>query len=290
MANLTNLIGAATTAGGLIANLRGTQKPKEGTYAKYSPEVVTDVLNWGVQRDNLGLVVLGIPKLLKERNQITADAIKSVTYRTEGFTVPGMSIQTTDVRRYGIGPIQRLPVGSLNNNNVTLTIVADQAGVQYKFWMTWMNSIVNFRGRSDRAMWTKNDFDENFYEVQYRDDYAVDITTYEVNPAFDSILETRLTKAYPISIQDKIINWGNSGFVVFTVELAYEAIDPIRVDIPKSSQPQKGKNSNLMANLIKAGNAVQLISSMRSSGGLKGAAGIIGVGAAALANFGGVRR
>jgi hypothetical protein len=292
---LTNMIGVASTVGGLLSNnFRRSRFAKPGKQGIWAKELPSHINNYGIQRDNLGIIICPVPKVMRDRfNQTYSENLLGVTRRSESFNIPGKTIQTSETRRYGVGPTSRMPVGSVNPYTLTINFVADQMGLYYQYWQAWMDGIVRTQGRSRSSVSTPNNWGTHFFEVEYFNNYTVDITLLELDPKYDEAVETKLINAYPIGIQDHVINWGNSGFVTFNVEFAVEAID-VKTDKilsgGKLPPPPNVSRSSLVSNLIKAGNAVQLLSSMKSSGGLKGAAGIIGVGAAALANFGGVRR
>lgn len=293
MSKLTNMIGVGTTLGGLLSNnFRKSRFAKPGQYAEWAKHIPSHYNNYGVQRDNLGLVICPVAKVLRDKWNNPNETLLGVSRRSESFNIPGQTLQTTDNRRYGVGPLSRMPVGNINPTTFTLNFVADEMGLYYQYWMAWMDGIVRSNGRSTSSMGTPNRYGTHFYEVEYFNNYAVDITLLELDPRYDKIVETKLINAYPIGIQEHTINWGNTGFVTFNVEFAYDAFD-VKLDklgggkLPPRQNPRR---SSTVANLIKAGNAIQLLSSMKSSGGLRGAAGIIGVGTAALANFGTIRR
>lgn len=293
MANILNAIGVASTVGGLASNLTGRKKPSGGAHASWATQIPTHINAYGIQRDNLGLIMCPVPKVIRDRYHNPNPHLVGVTRRTEGYNVPGPAIQTTDVRRYGVGPVSRMPVGNVNTNVVTLNFVADQDGLYYQYFVAWMDSIVHFSGRRQSAIHVPNKWGNHFYEVSYHNEYAVDLSLYEMNQTYDTIIETTLVDAYPVSIQDKQMNWGNSGMVTFNIEFAYQVADTNINKLTNKGMlppPPNANRSSLIGNLIKAGNAVQLLSSIKKSGGIKGAAGIIGAGAAILGTVGGVRR
>ena len=287
MANLLGALGAASTVGGVVSNLLGSKKVKDGKHTSWVRDVPAHYNKYGIQRDNLGLIFCPMPRIIKSRYDYNGRDVVGITRRTEGYNIPGPSIQTTEIRRYGIGPTSRMPIGSVNTNTFSIQFVADQEGLYYKFFQAWMDGIVHFSGRSKSSINTPNAFGTNFYEVEYQDDYAVDISLIEMTQKHETCIETKLVQAFPVSIQDKQMNWGNSGFVTFNVEFAYMASDTDLAAVQKGL-PQynfKPNGPGMMGKLIKGMNTIQLLSSMKKSGGLKGVAGVIGVGATALSVF-----
>jgi hypothetical protein len=293
MANLYNVIGSASTVLGVASNLlRSGNRGRGGEYAQWAKEIPSHINNYGIQRDNLGLVICPVADVLKQRYNNNNERLLGVTRRTDGFNVPGAVIQTSDSRRYGIGPVSRLPVGTVTNTNFTINFVADQMGLYYQYFVAWMDGIVHYNGRSKASINTPNKFGNYFYEVSYFKDYAVDLTLHEMDERYNSIIETTLVGAYPISVSDKAISWGNSGLVTFNVEFAYVASDT-KIDKLNSGQlpaPPQARGQGLLGSILKGASIIQAVSSMKGRGGIGNAIGLVAAGAAALNVVGGVRR
>jgi hypothetical protein len=282
--SLYNLLGAASSVGGLVANLFKS-KPVVGEHADWAEEVPTHFVNYGVQRDTLGMIWCPVPKVMKDRYGNANDKIYGVTRRTDSFNVPGTTIPTSEVRRYGVGPAIRVPIGTVNNNTITINLIADVHGLYYQWMMAWMDGIVNFNGRKTRAMLTPNQWGANFYEVAYFKDYAVDLTLLEMNEKFDTIIETTLVGAYPVAISDKQINWAGTGLMSFNLEFAYTAVDVKidRVKPPGRLPPPPSRPWALpVGSIIKGLAMAQVLSSLKDAKGSAQIGGIVAAGAATL--------
>ena len=83
------------------------QKP----YKNFSDSVRADVRKHGIQKTSMAHIVFDPPKLFGTQLKIAgAKKIASIaTYRGDTFTQPGVSMATTEIKRYGIGPIERKP-------------------------------------------------------------------------------------------------------------------------------------------------------------------------------------
>lgn len=276
-------LGLATTGLGVIANLLPSKFDRSGKAASEPKRVGADIIKYGVAQTNLGLVTIPSPKIMQSRYSL-GGTVASVGSFVESFNVPGKSIQTSDVRRFGVGPLMKTPVGSTGQNTTTITVIGDAQGRFYNFYYLWLNSIVRTEGL-DKA-WTQTLNDAYPYEVSYFEDYAANITMHEHNVRMDVVTETALLGAFPISISDKQMNWNNTGMMTFTVEFAYRyiTIKDVETNVVAFTRPPAKTNLGIVAALIKAGNAIQLAQSIRSSGG-SGAAALVAVGASALSAF-----
>lgn len=285
-------LGAITTGVGVAGNalgLFGKKFDRTGTYASLSKNVAADITKRGVQQSNLGLTMISMPKIMQNRYNLR-QTVMGVTSFVEAFNIPGRALQTSEHRRQGVGPMYRMPVGSTTQNTTTLTIISDGEGKFYKFFYLWMASIVRTEGM--KKSWDTPDTHGSFpYEVAYFNEYASTVKFIEANTRMDVITETELLGAYPVSISEKQMNWNNTGLMQFTVEMAYRHVNVVDLEekvLTFKDAPPPNK-AGLLATLIKAGNAVQLLRSIKSSGGST-VTGIAAAGASALSSLGGVSR
>lgn len=276
-------LGAATTGIGLLANLMPSKFDRSGKYASIPKRVGANIVKYGVAQTNLGLVIINSPKIMQQRYALGSIVAGAGSF-IEAFNVPGKSLQTSDVRRFGVGPLLKSVVGSTGQNTTTLTILGDAQGKFYNFYYLWLNSIVRTEGM-DKS-WESPLNDTYPYEVSYFDQYAATIIMNECNVNMNVVTETSLLGAFPISISEKQMNWNNTGLMSFTVEIAYRyvSIKDVETDVITFERPPVKFSLGIVAALIKAGNAIQLAQSIKSSGGSSAAA-LVAVGASALSAF-----
>lgn len=281
-------LGAATTGIGVVANLMPSKFKRTGKHATLPKQVGADIAKYGVAQTNMGFVRIYTPEILKQRYSVGLEAmVTGAGSFVEAFNVPGKSIQVSDVRRFGVGPMHKSVVGSTAQNTTTITVLGDAQGKFYNFYYLWMNSIVRFEGM--KKAWTDDNIINNTrpYEVSYHRDYASTISMHECNVRMDIVTQTELIGAFPISISEKQMNWNNTGMMTFNVEFAYDYsnIEDVEQKTEGFDEPPLGMpNLGIVAKLIKAGNAIQLARSIRSSGG-SGAAALVAVGASAISAF-----
>ena len=276
-------LGAATTGIGLLANLMPSKFDRSGKHANVPQRVGANIVKYGVAQTNLGLVIINSPKIMQQRYALGSIVAGAGSF-IEAFNVPGKSLQTSDVRRFGVGPLLKSVVGSTGQNTTTLTILGDAQGKFYNFYYLWLNSIVRTEGM-DKS-WESPLNDTYPYEVSYFDQYASTIIMNECNVNMNVVTETSLLGAFPISISEKQMNWNNTGLMSFTVEIAYRyvSIKDVETDVITFERPPVKFSLGIVAALIKAGNAIQLAQSIKSSGGSSAAA-LVAVGASALSAF-----
>jgi len=285
-------IGAVTTGVGVVGTalgLFGNKFDRKGEYASLSKSVAAEITKRGVQQSNLGIAMISMPKIMQKRYNLRQTVMSVMNY-VEAFNVPGRALQTSEHRRQGVGPMYRMPVGSTTQNTTTLTLISDGEGKFYKFFYLWMASIVRTEGM--KKSWDTPDSHGTLpYEVSYFNEYASTVKFIEANTRMDIITETELLGAYPVSISEKQMNWNNTGLMQFTVEMAYRHVNVVDLEekvltFKNTATPIK---TGLVATLIKAGNAVQLLRSIKSSGGST-VTGIAAAGASALSSLGGISR
>lgn len=147
-----------------------------------------------------------------------------LTLRAESVRAPGITINTSQVNRYGIGPIQKFP----NNGNFTdtsMTFLCDRNSYIWVFWYQWLNSVFVF-DENDRNLYSQGN-DYSTYRSNYKDDYAtdieIDVYNYDVGPG-SGIVSNRikLIDAFPVSVNDVNLDWGqNNTNLKITVTLAF---------------------------------------------------------------------
>lgn len=139
--------------------------------------------------------------------------------RADAITLPGQQLMTADaIMRYGFGPSEKMPYNMVYSD-IAVSLLLDKAAMQYHYLYLWMQSIV--QNNMTRGI---NGFDEavnkytgikmNSYEVGYKNDYAVDMTIIVYNEDVKTAIECRLLDAYPISISDTPLSWGQENDVM----------------------------------------------------------------------------
>lgn len=253
------ILNTAMNAVGTVAALKSLvgKKPASGASGKLN-DFLTTVRQGGVAKSNLFDVKVTPPKVLTgDKN---SQAARKLSLLGKVAQLPGYYIQTTDVARYGFGPQEKTAYGT-SYNDITIKFIGDGKGEIYKFFYNWIQGIV--RGDIDPTTGKIDSNAKGAYEVEFREDYAVDvdITTYDEQG--ESILLSRMVSAYPVNITELELDWGSEDIMEFSVQFTFR-----RAQIIGSEElPQDSKNGiqglSTLQKLVKIGTAVQVLSSIK---------------------------
>jgi hypothetical protein len=152
--------------------------------------------------------------------QLQGGSPNFLIYLCSAGNLPGITIGVNDERRWGYGPTQKIPFDVLHPD-VTLTFYADGNGSAVAMFDQWLRSIVTFYDPTDVYQGA------GFGEIQYPSNYYTNLELYAYNeaPGADNpteILRYTLYDAFPISMSDIQMDWGNDGAICsFSVTFAY---------------------------------------------------------------------
>jgi hypothetical protein len=150
------------------------------------------------------------------------DMTADLQYRCINATLPGVTLRTADINRYGLGVVEKMPyTGSYTD--ISLTFLCDRYGDVYNFWYAWFNYIFAVNGNVSKGTVSQIDSSRAFYTAEYKDNYAglIDITVYD-NAGYDAINYT-LYKAFPIAINDTPVSWGdNNNLLKLTTTITFK--------------------------------------------------------------------
>lgn len=140
--------------------------------------------------------------------------------RIEQVVIPGVSLQTTDVRRYGVGTVQKMPVSAMPYGDITFSMILDGYGEIYKFWAEWIRKIYEFNGVSSSSVGNVgNAFPA--YVSEYKDQYSTDMQIVVYDPFGNTIQKINLKEAFPTNMKDIQLSWGSEGLMRLQVGIAY---------------------------------------------------------------------
>lgn len=173
--------------------------------------------NQGLMRTNKFLMTFTPPKLL----MIPGAVLKDIEFLCEQISEPGINISTHEVRRYGIGHIEKHP--TINNfQDITAIFYADNSALVHATIYKWMQSIVNFN--LSKGIFTINKLSDYKapFEVAYREDYVTDINIVVYKENGKPIKTIVLRDAFPTAIADVPLNWQDQNSIArYAVQFAY---------------------------------------------------------------------
>jgi hypothetical protein len=155
-----------------------------------------------------------------------SESAKDIRYRCINVSMPGLTMRTTDINRFGIGVSEKMPF-SANYTDISLTFLMDRYGEAYNFWYTWFNYIFGINGEEDN----KNIYGQStvagnnvrsFYTAEYKDNYSATITINIYDAEGNKNISAQLLKAYPVSVNDVALSWtDNNNLIKLTVSLTF---------------------------------------------------------------------
>jgi hypothetical protein len=206
----------------------------------------------GFTRPAYFYVEFGVPFVMRPN----VENASTLSLLCESTALPGVALQTSEIRRYGYGPLEKKPYLPAFVDT-TFTFLADGSGLIQKFFYKWMNSIVKF----DEMPYGPGGEYGMPFEVSYKDTYATDIVITTVDEANNDILNVRLRNAFPIFMGDVSLSWADSDSIArvpITFSFYNWKIENININ-----QLVEKRSAGLIQNLIKAGTAIQTLASLK---------------------------
>lgn len=154
--------------------------------------------------------------------ETSVNSLNSVLrYRIEQVRVPGASLLSSDVRRYGIGTTQKMPY-SAQFFDTTFSILVDRRTALWDFWYNWVNAIFNFNGQEPNG----NNIDVGprtpTYTTKYKEDYATTMMIVIYDDFGNRVKTINLYDAFPSSIREINLAWNdNQNLLRLSVSITY---------------------------------------------------------------------
>lgn len=207
----------------------------------------------GVQKPNHFYVTIpNPPMMMGEIGPII------LPFLTESASIPGVSLATSEIRRHGYGVSEKKPYAPIFVDQ-QMTFLGDASGVVHKFFYQWMNGIVKFDGHVNglRGFSSLSSF-----EVEYKKQYAVDITITAIDEVDRKIMEVKLFEAFPIAMGDIALNWSDTdSYVRLPITFTYKNWK--RTDINLNIDEILGEDMSPVQRILKAGQAIQTLAKIK---------------------------
>jgi hypothetical protein len=183
--------------------------------------------SFGYIKNNSFEVFVHIPKFLQNKSmringrETNVNNIGSaLKYRVNRVTTPGVSLNTTDIFRYGIGTTQKMPYGS-QFSDVSLSMMLDRNTDFWDFWYNWTNGIYNFNGQEPNG---NNIFAGGRIPnltVEYKDEYSSTMTIIIYDAIGRAVKKIHLYEAYPSSLREMDMAWSQSNLMALSLTITY---------------------------------------------------------------------
>jgi hypothetical protein len=153
-----------------------------------------------------------------------------LTFYCKSAVLPGIGILTSDVKPYGIGPVERHPHSAVVNDAL-FQFYMDGDGKMRQWIVGWMNTIMY--PSSENGINTVGPRGVAPYEMAYREQYVTDITITIFDAEGNEKIKTTLVEAYPNYVGDISTDWQEKNSLItmpvsFTYRDWYDSTAPVR--------------------------------------------------------------
>lgn len=253
-----NTIGAVNSIVGNVKNLFGLGGNAPG--AEGHNGFMAQIRKKGVAKRNLFNIVLPAPLMMAGE-----DKELYLHLFADGVNLPGINFATSDIRRYGHGPMEKKPFAPIFTD-VTVNFIADGKGDIHKYFYKWMRNIISFDSSTPGGTGAEKTNRAGLapYEINFKDQYRTDITIYTYNEMDDKIIEVRLFGAYPIALADIPLSWAeNDQFMSIPITFTYSNLQIVNIDEPGPNGRSNLAEPSLLQKLLQVGSAVQVLGALK---------------------------
>jgi hypothetical protein len=166
---------------------------------------------------------------------------QGMRFRIESLNMPGRTLTTLDQQYHG--PVRAIPY-RFQQQPVTMTVILSKDMREREIFMRWQDFFVgHYRTNYDRSV-VRGPFDTKYYQdgigtvkiVQYS--YPVKNasgTSGSSGEGYKAHTEIILEEAYPISVNDIQLAWGDEGYGKLQVEIRYHHSKELNNTFPNRS-------------------------------------------------------
>lgn len=148
----------------------------------------------------------GTPTIQNDRqfNSKNTETLETIPYFCFAASLPGISYNSTQIRRSGYGAMEKRPVEP-TFPDVNLSYFSDAEANIVKFFTAWMQNINNFeiRGGMNKSVNGMRTFESQFPEM-----YETTIKIYHYNTIGNEVIVYTLNDAFPSSVSETTLDWG----------------------------------------------------------------------------------
>jgi hypothetical protein len=276
-AGLQQLAGVIGLIGGRLNQTDGRPTESQKHYDTVRAGVRANIRKYGIQRPAFAITNFNMPTIFGGYGEDddgvslsefpTAFDIGEVSllarYRCDQFVQPGMQLATSEIKRYGIGTVERKPTVPIFIDQ-PFHFINDSDGVLRKFFSLWLQGIVNFADLPTANALTDT-FGKKPMEVEYKDNYKTNMQIMQYNDVQEKVLLITLHNAYPIYMSDINNSWSaDNQMSEFTVTFTYSHWSIEEMDVLQLREPraQAGSDFSLLKAIVQATTVIQQFSTM----------------------------
>lgn len=259
-----------------------TVKAKRATGRSTAEAVAFNISNfrnslpYGVMRTNLFRVEISMPKIVvgSPISSYRGSDTEFLTFMCCAGTIPGVRLATTEVKRYGFGPTEKVPV-SHAFDDIVLYFIGDGGGRILRFFRNWTRGILEYSsvGNIKNDDLRSGDYaignpvqNMSSYFVNYKTEYRsqINITSFHESGKYVSD-KVGLLNAFPVDIKDIQLNWAdNNQLMLVPVSFSFfDFFEYGRDSTLKATGISYDNGLNLLEKIYKGVTGVQEIKSFK---------------------------
>lgn len=174
-------------------------------------------------------------------------------FRIEQVNAPGVSLISSDINRYAIGPTQKMPYNA-QYFDTTFSVLIDRNTLLWDFWYNWVNAIFNFNGQEANGNNLITGGNIPTYTVRYKEDYATTIMIVIYNDIGETVKTINLYDAFPSSYREIPLAWNDrQSLLRLSVSITYSTYTVVASNITNNQQtstaPSGADTNSLVTNL-----------------------------------------
>ena len=177
---------------------------------------VTDIGNRGTLKNNSYDVFITEPPMLRLSSNTASPTIieNIVRFRANKISLPGINLDLTQTKRYGVGPVSRAPT-NVNFTNMGIEFLETANHEVYKYLYEWTTTMFDYTGAGGG---TSNPVPR--YNNEYAKYYTTDVLINVYRQDSSLATKVRVIEAFPISISDKSLSWDDTNSI-YKVDAAF---------------------------------------------------------------------
>lgn len=176
----------------------------------------SNIARFGYLDNNSFNVYVQTPSILlgniQNRNIPIGNIAENMAFRIDQVRAPGISLQSVDNSRYGVGPTQKQPY-SAQYQEVTISMLGDHYCEFWQFWYNWTRSIFEYNTNTTNGTPS--------YSSSYKNEYSSTVMIYFYDHYGRNIQRINLFECFPGSIREIPLSWGDGNLMRISVSLVY---------------------------------------------------------------------
>lgn len=175
----------------------------------------SNISGYGYLKPHAFEVALSIPPILQNKKLESYDGTEKslfnvtndiLRYRIDQVKIPGVSLLSAEVQRFGFGPTQKIPFNSYYHDT-TFSILLDKKADLLHFWYDWMRTIFEFNGSESGIRIPK-------YVSKYKSEYTSTMQIFLYDQVGNIVKKINLYEAFPSSLLEMPLAWNDKGDLV----------------------------------------------------------------------------